>query len=95
MVLSLKERATMRYKLNNSQKGLIIAIIVFLSFFPPTGAYINLGIDWLFQQMFIYGSYVAAVAGVYIIGYLLWSLRPTPVNIPKKAKKTSPKFIED
>ncbi len=76
-----------RYTLHWSQKGLLIAIVIFLLFFPITGAYINLAIDLLFQQMFIYGSYVAAVAGVYIIGYLLWSLRPTPVNIPKKGKK--------
>jgi hypothetical protein len=76
-----------KYQLNYPQKGLIVAIIVFLLFFPVTGAYINLGIDWLFQQMFIWGSYVAAVAGVYIGIYLLWSLKPTPVKIPSKTKK--------
>jgi hypothetical protein len=58
---------------------------------PITGAYINLAIDWLFQQMFIYGSYVAVVAGGYIVLYLLWTLRPTPVKVPNKAKKSKVK----
>lgn len=76
-----------RFKLSWEKKGAVIAIIIFLLFFPPTGAYINLAIDVAFQQMFIWGGYVAAVAGAYIAIYLLWTLRPTAVNIPKKTKK--------
>lgn len=81
-------------RLHWSQKGAIVATLVFLFFFPPTGAYIKLGIDWLFQQMFIWGGYVAAVAGAYLVLYLLWTLRPTPVKVPNKAKKTKVKTSE-
>lgn len=83
-----------RFKLRWEQKGALIAVVVFLLFFPVTGAYINLAIDWLFQQMFIWGSYVAAVAGAYIVLYLLWTLRPTPVKVPNKAKKSKVKSSE-
>lgn len=86
-----------RFNLHWTQKGAIISVVVFLLFFPVTGAYINLAIDWLFQQMFIYGSYVAVVAGGYIVLYLLWTLRPTPVKVPNKAKgkvDKAGKFLE-
>ena len=76
-----------KFKLRWEQKGALVAVVTFLLFFPPTGAYINLGIDWLFQQMFIWGGYVAGVAGAYICIYLLWTLRPTPVKVPPKSKK--------
>lgn len=83
-----------RFNLHWTQKGAIISVVVFLLFFPVTGAYINLAIDWLFQQMFIWGSYVAAVAGAYICIYLLWTLRPTTVNTKPKKKTTTQKYIE-
>lgn len=90
----MKGHVMKRYNLRWEQKGALLAVVTFLLFFPPTGAYINLGIDWLFQQMFIWGGYVAGVAGAYLVLYLLWTLRPTTVKVPSKAKKSKVKTSE-
>lgn len=43
----------------------------------------------------IFFNVIAGVSTLWVLGFLLWKvLRPEQVTIPKKAKKTTPKFIE-
>lgn len=73
----------------------IIMMIVFIVSNPLTGQYLLQAIDWTFQQIFIYGAYVSAVAATWLVGYIAWVIyRQEQVKIPKKAKKTTSKFIE-
>lgn len=43
----------------------------------------------------VFFNVIAGVSTVWVLGFLLWKvLRPEQVNIPKKAKKTTPKFLD-
>lgn len=80
-------------KLTWQKKGLLISVVTFLVFNPLTGQYILEGINRAFQGFWLYGTYVCVAAGVYIGLYLLWTLRPEPINTKPKSKKTQ-KYIE-
>jgi hypothetical protein len=75
-------------RFNKYQVITMIALILALFFNPMAYQVLK---DYI--EMFFTG--ISVVATLWVIGYLLKKvLTPEQVNIPKKAKKTTPKFIE-
>lgn len=84
-------------KITKEKVGLIL-IALALTTSPLTGQYVQLGIELLFSQLFLYGAYVGLVAGIYTAGLLFWYMWDSreKTNIPAKGKTThkAGKFLE-
>lgn len=83
-------------KITKEKVGLVF-ITAALVTNPLTGQYVQLAIEMLFTQLFLFGAYVSLAAGIYIAGLLLWQMWATreKVNIPAKNQKApkAGKFI--
>lgn len=77
-------------KITKEKIGLLLMVAAIVTN-PITGQYVQLAIEILFSQLFLFGAYVSLVAGVYISGLLLWQMWATreKVNIPAKKQKVA------
>jgi len=75
-------------RFNKLQLITMVAIILAMLFNP--GSY-----QILKDYIEIFFNVIAGVSTLWVLGFLLWKvLRPEQVNIPKKAKKTTPKYLD-
>ena len=81
-------------KLPVAERILFVLFILAVLAFPVTGQYalsgLTQGLDWIFQQAFIYSWVVVGVFAVYLLMYCGFRYANlTKVNIPKKGVKTA------
>lgn len=84
----IKERDKVK-RIPLKERIAVILILAMLVTNPLTGQYINLAIDWVFQQLFIYGSWIGIAGSVYIAGLLFYNnYKAARLNVPAKTHKT-------
>lgn len=81
------------HKITKERLALVLLVAMLLTN-PLTGQYVLQGLDWAFQQMFLYGAWVTLVATIYLIGLMAYYYRRSQkINIPAKGKKKSQAYI--
>lgn len=80
---------------NIKEKVALLLTVAMLVTNPVTGQYVQIAMELAFNQLFLIGSYVSLVAGVYICGLIAWNMYASreKVNIPKHSKGKAGKYI--
>lgn len=78
-------------KITLKDKVALMSLGIMFITFPPSGQYILQALDWIFKEIFMYGSPVFLVAGTIVSANLLWIVlwdKREITNIPTgKTKK--------